>query len=136
MRRRAREVVFRVAYQADVASDSYAEAWSSRRDQERLSDDQVEWVEDVVGVLARRADEVDDALREAASNWSLDRLGATDRSVLRAAVAELIGHPGTPVRVVLDEAIEIAKRYGTAESGRFVNGVLDRVAHRLRPEEF
>jgi len=51
-------------------------------------------------------------------------------------VAELIGRPGTPARVVLDEAIEIARRYGSAESGRFVNGVLDRIARRLRPQEF
>jgi N utilization substance protein B len=50
-------------------------------------------------------------------------------------VAELIGRPGTPVRVILNEAIEIAKRYGSEESGRFVNGVLDRVARALRPQE-
>jgi N utilization substance protein B len=56
--------------------------------------------------------------------------------VLRAAVAELLAHPGTPARVVLDEAIEIARRYGSVESGRFVNGVLDRIARRLRPGEF
>ena len=63
------------------------------------------------------------------------RLAATDRSVLRAAVAELMARPGTPVRVVLDEAIELARRYGSAESGGFVNGVLDQVARHLRPEE-
>jgi len=56
--------------------------------------------------------------------------------VLRAAVAELIARPGTPARVVLDEAIEIAKRFGAADSGRFVNGVLDRAAKLLRPGEF
>jgi N utilization substance protein B len=135
-RRRAREVAFRVTFQADVASDSYAEAWRSRQDEEHLSEDQSALVEDVVRTLETQGAEVDRCLEESAEHWPLARLSATDRSVLRAAVAELMSRPGTPVRVVLDEAIEIAKRYGSEESGRFVNGVLDRVARRLRPTEF
>jgi N utilization substance protein B len=55
--------------------------------------------------------------------------------VLRIAAAELIGRPGTPARVILDEAIEIARRYGSEESARFVNGVLDHVARAVRPGE-
>ena len=134
-RRRAREVAFRVVFQADVAQDSYATAWRARRDEEPLSKDQLELVEDVIALLERRGPEVDERLQGAAEHWPLERLSATDRSVLRAAVAELLGRPGTPARVVLDEAIEIAKRYGSEESGRFVNGVLDRVARELRPGE-
>jgi N utilization substance protein B len=135
-RRHAREVAFRVVFQADVARDSYAAAWSARRDEELLSDDQRQLVEDVIALLEREGREVDARLQGAAEHWPLERLSATDRSVLRAAVAELLGRPGTPARVVLDEAIEIAKRYGSEESGRFVNGVLDRVARELRPGEF
>ena len=75
-------------------------------------------------------------LGRAAEHWSLARLSATDRSVLRAAIAELMARAGTPARVVIDEAIEIAKRYGSDESGGFVNGVLDRAARALRPTEF
>ena len=134
-RRRAREVLFRVAYQADVTGDSYADAWSARRAEERLGAGQIQLIEDVLGVLACRGREVDAALEGAAENWPLARLSATDRSVMRAAVAELMSRPETPARVVLDEAIEIAKRYGSEESGRFVNGVLDRVARALRPGE-
>ena len=70
-----------------------------------------------------------------ARHWELDRLAATDRSVLRIATAELLGRPGTPARVILDEAIEIARRFGSEESARFVNGVLDQVARTLRPGE-
>jgi N utilization substance protein B len=135
-RRRAREAAFRVAYQADVARDHYASAWEARRDEENLGPDQTELVEDIVKLLDQRLTEVDDWIARAAEHWSLARLSATDRSVLRAGVAELIGRPGTPARVVLDEAIEIAKRYGSEESGKFVNGVLDRVARLLRPAEF
>ncbi|MCC6350591.1 MAG: transcription antitermination factor NusB [Candidatus Eisenbacteria bacterium] len=136
LRRRAREVAFRVAFQADVAGDSYPFAWSLRRDQEELTDDQLELIEDLIKLLDSRGPEVDDVLRAAAEHWPLHRLAATDRAVLRIAVAELFARPGSPVRVVLDEAIEIARRYGGAESGGFVNGVLDRAARVLRPEEF
>ena len=60
-------------------------------------------------------------------------MAATDRSVLRVAVVELLHHAETPTRVVLDEAIEIAKKYGSETSGSFVNGILDRIAHDARP---
>ena len=134
-RRRARETAFRVAYQADLMGESCTHLWEGERGDSPLSEEQRALVDDVVSTLAARGQEVDDALEEAAEHWEVGRLAATDRSVLRAAVAELMGRPGTPARVVLNEAIDIAKRYGSEESGRFVNGVLDRVARILRPEE-
>ena len=135
-RRRAREAAFRVAFQADVNGDTVGETWDTRRGEEHLADDQAVMVQDVVRALAGRSAEIDASLRAAAEHWPLERLSATDRAVLRAAVAELLAHPGTPARVVIDEAIEIAREYGSAESGGFVNGVLDRIAHALRPAEF
>ena len=136
-RRRAREVAFRVAYQADIAGDAYPVAWGLRREQEeKLSADQLELIEDVVGALEQRRSEVDAELQSALEGWVVARLAATDRAVLRVAVAELLARPGSPARVVLDEAIEIARTYGSEESGRFVNGVLDRAARHLRPAEF
>jgi len=134
-RRRAREVAFRLVYQADVMSEPLGSDWSARCSDDQLGPDATELVGDVLDVLFRRPAEVDDLVRAAARNWELDRLAATDRSVLRIAVAELIGRPGTPVRVILDEAIEIARRFGSEESARFVNGVLDHVARLLRPGE-
>ena len=134
-RRRAREVAFRLVYQADVMAEPLGPDWSERCADDQLGPDATELVGDVLGVLLRRPAEVDDLVRAAARNWELDRLAATDRSVLRIAAAELIGRPGTPARVILDEAIEIARRFGSEESARFVNGVLDHVARRLRPGE-
>jgi N utilization substance protein B len=137
-RRRAREVAFRVAYQADIAGDAYARAWELRHDsEEKLSADQLELVDEIVALLEAGAPRVDEALAEALDDrWTVARLAATDRAVLRVAVAELLARPGSPARVVLDEAIEIARTFGSDESGGFVNGVLDRAARRLRPEEF
>ena len=137
-RRRAREVAFRVAYQADIAGDAYARAWELRREsEEKLSADQVELIDDVVAQLETGAPRVDEALQSALDDrWTVARLAATDRAVLRVAVAELLARPGSPARVVLDEAIEIARTFGSDDSGGFVNGVLDRAARRLRPAEF
>jgi len=137
-RRRAREVAFRVAYQSDIAGDPVADAWRLRREsEERLTRDQLELVEELVGGLASRAGDVDAELSASLDpRWPLARLAATDRAVMRVAVAELLVRPGSPARVVLDEAIELARTYGSEESGAFVNGVLDRAARRLRPAEF
>jgi len=134
-RRRAREVAFRLVYQADVMAEGFETNWTARCAEEQLGPDQSELLGDVLGVLSARAVEVDELLQSAARNWELDRLAVTDRSVLRIATAELIGRPGTPARVVLDEAIEIARRFGSEASARFVNGVLDHVARSLRPGE-
>jgi N utilization substance protein B len=137
-RRHAREVAFRVAYQADIAGDTYARAWELRRkSEEKLSADQLELIDDVVALLESGAARVDESLAEALDErWTVARLAATDRAVLRVAVAELLARPGSPARVVLDEAIEIARTFGSDDSGGFVNGVLDRAARRLRPAEF
>ena len=137
-RRRAREVAFRVAYQADIAGDAYPFAWSLRKEhEERLSGDQLELIEDVIAALEARGPEIDSELQSAMEGrWPMARLAATDRAVLRVSLAELLARPGSPARVVLDEAIEIARTYGSEESGRFVNGVLDRAVRRLRPAEF
>jgi N utilization substance protein B len=135
-RRRARELAFRVLYQSDMMGDPVADAWARALAEEvDLGDDPRSLVDDIVAMVARQGPEIDALLVEAAENWQLDRLAATDRAVMRSAIAELLARPGMPVRVVLDEAITLAKKFGSEESGRFVNGVLDRVAHKLRPAE-
>jgi len=70
---------------------------------------------------------IDGLITEASENWRLERMAAVDRNVLRVAIYELLHEPDTPPPVVIDEAIEIAKRFGGEESGNFVNGVLDAV---------
>ncbi len=84
----------------------------------------------LVGTVVERGAELDAALAEVTANWRLERLGAIERSVLRLAAAEL-SRGETPVRVVLQEAVRLAERYGTERSARFVNGVLDAYARRL-----
>ena len=80
--------------------------------------------------IATRRPELDRLLADVTENWRMERLGAIERSVLRLAAAELAAGE-TPPRVVLQEAIRLAERYGSAQSARFVNGVLDALARRM-----
>lgn len=84
----------------------------------------------LVGTVVERGAQLDADIMSVTSNWRLDRLGAIERSVLRLAAAEL-ARGETPVKVVLQEAVRLAERYGTERSARFVNGVLDAYARRL-----
>ena len=83
----------------------------------------------IVGVVSRQGAEIDQSLADVTTNWRLDRIGAIERSVLRLAAAEL-ARGETPPRVVIQEAIRLAERYGSARSAAFVNGVLDALARR------
>jgi len=78
---------------------------------------------------------IDEILTDAVENWSIGRLSRVDHNILRLAVYELLRMPDIPARVTIDEAIELAKTYGDQSSGRFINGVLDQVADRLKLKE-
>jgi N utilization substance protein B len=75
----------------------------------------------------------DDLIRQYAEHWALERMAVVDRNVLRLAVYEMLWGGGVPTKVVINEAIEIAKKFGTGDSSRFINGILDRVHRELRP---
>ena len=128
---RARSRALQAVYAWDVAGER-----SLERVAERVWDDlavatEVRQVAAVlIHVIAGRRAELDRELRSVTENWRLERLGAIERSVLRLAAAELqLGE--TPPRVVLQESIRLAERYGTPQSARFVNGVLDALARRM-----
>jgi len=87
---------------------------------------------DVVSGVSEHASLIDALIARLAPDWPLDRMPAVDRAVLRLAVYELSQRPDVPTAVILDEAVELAKRYSTEESGRFVNGVLAAAARELR----
>lgn len=82
------------------------------------------------GIIGKR-EGIDDAIRKHASNWRLERIDATDRNVLRIAVYEMSYQDDVPAEVAINEAVEIAKRYGSDESSSFVNGILDSVKEQL-----
>jgi N utilization substance protein B len=133
-RTKARERAVQALYQLDVAASDLDEAlarfWRSFEPVEREVREQAE--ELVRGVAAHRH-AIDEAIEAASANWRLDRMAKVDRNVLRLAVHELLHRPDVPVKVVINEAIELGKKYGSESSGAFVNGVLDRIAAGLPP---
>lgn len=125
MRRRARELALQLLYQhehtgADLdAMQTDFDEWTGATDELRGFADFL-----LRGTLSNLA-ELDEELARQTAHWRLERLAAVDRNILRLAMFELMHEPDTPPAVVIDEAIEIAKKFGAEESGRFVNGVLD-----------
>ena len=95
----------------------------------------VDFARELVTGVAAHAEALDEAIRAASFLWRVERMGRIDRNILRLAAFELLHQPETPARVILDEAIELAKRYGGEESRSFVNGVLDGLARSSRGEE-
>lgn len=97
----------------------------------RISRASREYLETLVRTVAEHIDEVDRALEEALTNWRLERLSVIDRNILRIAAAEMLYLEEIPPRVSIQEGIVLAEKYGTAESPRFVNGVLDALLRRI-----
>jgi transcription antitermination protein NusB len=132
-RRLARELAFRACYQSDVTGEPMDRCLAEILEEVSPGEEARSFAGSLIQSLAEHAAEVDASVSRIARNWPLGRMAATDRSVIRIAAAELLYHADTPTRVALDEAIEIAKKYGMDTSGSFVNGILDRIAHEARP---
>jgi N utilization substance protein B len=96
-----------------------------------VSEDVRGFSEDLFRVATDRSQEIDGLIERHAENWRMDRMAAVDRNLLRAAVAEFLGFPATPRAVVINEALEIARKFSSPESVQFINGVLDSVGREL-----
>ena len=126
-RRAARERALGLCYEAEVRELSVDELL----EQQPAEPDEYA-VQLVRGVETHHAD-VDALLRKFSERWALERMPAVDRAVLRLGAFELGWEPDMPTAVVISEAVELAKQYSTKDSGRFVNGLLSRIAEELRP---
>jgi N utilization substance protein B len=134
VRRRARGYALQVLYALDLNEEpglegAFSGFWESFESEEDPA--AIEFAGQLVRMTRDRLAEIDEAVQGASKNWRLDRMARVDRNILRLAAGELLGAPEVPVRVVINEAIELAKRYGAAESPAFVNGILDRIAQPL-----
>jgi N utilization substance protein B len=147
-RRRSREIALQILHQVDVSGDAAADAHVNvmlARYFEHLAtrtgpadeEDAYETaepaskidrplIEEIVRGVCRHRAEIDEQLTTLSRNWRLERMALVDRNVIRIALFELAHCPTVPVNVVLNEAVELAKRYGTAEGAAFANGLLDR----------
>jgi N utilization substance protein B len=131
-RRKSRELVLQMLFQADMGRQS---ADDVRRTFEKgrgsVGDDVQGFAEDLFRVATDRTTEIDGLIERHAEHWRMERMAAVDRNVLRGAVAELLGFPSTPRAVIINEALEIARKFSSPESVQFINGVLDSVGREL-----
>jgi N utilization substance protein B len=113
----------------DDALDLYESFWALR---EKGSRPMRDFAQSLISGVLQHKDEIDAHIKKYVANYELNRIAAVDRNILRLAIYEMFHCPETPPVVSINEAIEIAKRYGAEESGRFVNGVLDRIRGELK----
>ena len=131
-RRKSRELTLQMLFQADMGKQSpdivRKTFWSERSN---VDDEAKGFAEDLFRVACDRSSEIDDLIEKHAQHWRMDRMAAVDRNILRGAVAEFLGYPATPRPIVINEALEIARKFSTPESVQFINGVLDSVGKDL-----
>jgi N utilization substance protein B len=127
-RTRARSIALQALYEIDMADHPPAEVYQERLEDEGLSEDLAEFVRQILfGVLPLRQ-KLDHIIAKYAPEWPMDQIAAIDRNILRIAVWEFTLEKGTPVKVAINEAVELAKLYGSDSAPRFVNGVLGSLA--------
>ena len=131
VRRKGRELALQVLYQGDMSGESPEQVLRSFAQSFDHSPKAREFGESLVrGVLSQR-ETIDSSIAAASEHWRMERLSRVDANVIRIAVYEMTTPPGLPIEIAINEAIEVARKFGTAESAGFVNGVLDQVAARL-----
>ncbi len=130
-RRKSRELAMQMLFQGDIGKQTPEEVresfWEARSETE-LDADTKGFAEDIYRVANVREAEIDALIEQHSANWRLTRMPAVDRNVLRAAVAEMLGFPATPAPIIINESLEIARRFSAPESINFLNGVLDAIA--------
>lgn len=132
MRTQAREVAFRILFQKDLRGKKVGEILPLIKIPRVWDEKTISFFLQLTKGLEEKLEEVDRALAESIEGWSLARLASVDRNILRIATYEILFLPEIPVTVAINEAVELGKRYGTEESGKFINGVLGRLLKKIK----
>ncbi|MEE8260377.1 MAG: transcription antitermination factor NusB [Nitrospinaceae bacterium] len=134
-RRFSRELVIQFLYLTEMNEgeiENQLEAfWENNSCEEKAVQS---FTEDILKDIFDHKEEIDVQLEKYSDNWTLSRMAVIDRNLLRMAASELMYSKTVPPKVAIDEAVEIAKKFGTADSPNFINGVLDRILKELRPD--
>jgi N utilization substance protein B len=135
-RRKSRELTMQMLFQGDLGKQSPEQVsklfWPSRDD---VDDETRGFAEDLYRVATTRGDEIDKLIEAHAQNWRIERMAVVDRNLLRTAVAEMLGFPMTPAPIIINESLEVARRYAAPESIHFLNGVLDAIARAVLKQQ-
>ncbi len=130
VRREGRELALKLLYREEVTG--LTDLAIPDISEERPS--ALEFATEIVEGVRADVEGIDRVISSASEHWEISRMGAVDRTILRIGVFELVHAPGTPVGVIINEAVDCARKYSSEECGRFVNGVLDRIARETRPD--
>lgn len=133
-RRKAREIVLQALYEREFSELPGGEILANQVDRRASTEVTVHYASELFEKVLQNIEELDRKIRSAVENWDIDRLSLVDRNILRFALAEILYCPQVPSKVILNEAIEIAHKYSSADAGQFINGVLDRFVHQYRRE--
>lgn len=131
-----REVALQYLYMHDVLEGNDVQdfdLWAGQQ-QPPPDKDSLAFAHQLVESVIKHRGELDGEIAEVATNWNISRMAAVDRNVLRLGLAELTIHPETSHKIILNEAVELAKRYSSEDAGAFVNGLLDKLRTKLRPD--
>ena len=127
-RTRARSIALQVLYENDMANHPPADTLRERLEESPLTDDLAEFAREIIFGVLPLAPELDQIIAKYAPEWPLDQIAAIDRNILRLACWEFAARRETPVKVAINEAVELAKMYGSDSAPRFINGVLGSLA--------
>ncbi len=132
-RRRSREMAIQVLYQVDVAQNDISEALRVFCEHFEAPESIRDFAIELAAGAHKHRAEIDALIKRFSEHWRLERMPAVDRNILRLAVFELLHRPDIPAKVSINEAVDLGKKFGSEDSGSFINGILDRV--RLHLEE-
>ena len=133
-RRKAREIVLRVLFEGEFSDTPWQELFQGQLEGKSSGPETVEHARALLARTHEHLSELDDRIRTALTNWDLERVSLIDKNIIRFALAEILYFPDVPSKVIINEAIEIARKYSSGEAGRFVNGILDRFVRTCRQD--
>ena len=131
-RRKAREIVLQALYEAEFSESNWEEILSNQTSRRDSRGETVEYARALFSKTLENKEHIDGIIRAALQNWDMERVSLVDRNILRFALCEILFFPEIPSKVIVNEAIEIAHKYSSADAGRFVNGILDRFLKQFR----
>jgi N utilization substance protein B len=131
-RRKAREIALQALYAVDISHVQWETSLRETIERRKSAGEAADYARQLVQHVMDKRDDLDGRISACLENWEFSRVPIIDRNILRIALAELLFFPDTPKKVIINEAIELAHSYSSRDAGRFVNGVIDKLAAEVR----
>jgi N utilization substance protein B len=134
-RRKSRELALQMLFQYDMSGNTPAMILTTFEELQRVKPPVRDFAAKILEGTIHHIEEIDAMIVQQADNWRLSRMAVVDRNIIRMSIYEFLHEPDTPKLVIIDEAIEIAKKFGTQKSSQFINGILDGILKRYNLQE-